>query len=123
MLPFQVRRFEGRRGEEVVLLTRRSGLPHFYPNLFATSDYRNPGRSPNTIVKVLRSIGLAQMWAAMNGRDLDEDLYAGPFLSVVDADDLASFLGLVTEEQERRYMQGLDRTSPAPSKVVRLEEL
>jgi hypothetical protein len=69
MLPFRVRHFIGRtrdrKGEEVVIMTdlRGSPSPHYHPNLYVTAEYRQVGRSPHTIDKVLRAIGLARMWA------------------------------------------------------------
>ena len=114
-----VRRFSGRSGEEVVVLTDRAGMPYFWPNVFVTSDYRNTASSPNTSVKVLRSLGLARMWAEARGRDLDIDLSYGRFLSVQDADDLADFLRLNSGEQLRVLEDAKKRA--VVSKVVRLE--
>ncbi len=77
-------------------------MPYFWPNVFVTSDYRNASKSPNTQAKVLRTIGMAILWARSRGRDLDNDLTNGDFLSVSDVEDLADFLSLTAEEQERR---------------------
>lgn len=103
MLPFVIRRFNARSGEDVVVLARRSGGIFFYPNVFVTADYRNTGKSPNTIARVLRTLGMAIMWAETKARDLDQDLATGQFFSVLDANDLASFLKLTAAEQEAAH--------------------
>lgn len=109
MLPFRVRRFVGhtggRKGEPVVIMTDLAGSPssHYHPNLYATAEYRQVGRSPHTIDKVLRAIGLAKMWAETRGRDLDHDLSEGSLLDASDVIDLVRFLGLPTAEQLAEY--------------------
>lgn len=121
MLPFQVRRFRARDRDEVVILVKRGGAPYFYPNVFATSDYRNTGKSPNTIARVLRTLGMAMMWAESKGRDLDVELVEGAFLSVRDADDLASFLGLSAAEQEMKHAGSSAPATSRKSNLFRLE--
>lgn len=118
MLGFQVRRFTGRSGVEEVLLTDRMGMPWFWPNVFTTSEYRNASMSPNTQAKLLRTLGLAFLWAQSKDRDLDADLSVGGFLDMSDVEELADFLSLSSEEQLRRCNapgQRIGRT------VVRLE--
>ncbi|MES1991587.1 MAG: site-specific integrase [Pseudomonadota bacterium] len=121
MLPFQVRNFGGRSGEEIFVLTRRAGEPYFYPNVFATADYRNAGKSPNTTARVLRSIGMAIMWAESKAIDFDRRLVEENFISVSDVDDLVHFLGLTAAEQVARYAERLKVAPSARSKVVNLE--
>ncbi|WP_327468483.1 site-specific integrase [Sphingopyxis sp.] len=106
MLSFRVRRFKGqsrgRKGEDVVVLTdlRGSPTPHYHPNFYVISEYRQVGRSAHTIEKVLRAIGMAKSWAEMRGRDLDYDLTAGPFLNGADVLDLVRFLSLNATDQQ-----------------------
>lgn len=121
MLPFQIRRFKDRDGEEVVLLIPRGGEPSFYPNAFVTSDYRNTGKSPNTCEKVLRSIGMAIMWAESGGQNLDWKLAEGDFLTYTEADDLARFLGLSVEEQEQERRPAPTTSERRGSVVMKLE--
>jgi len=102
-----------------VALTDRRGMPHFWPNVFVTMEYRS--KSPNTAVKVLRSLGMVQMWASINRRDLDHDLTVGDFMSVEDAEKLADFLRLTAGEQEQQA-----REAEAPvraTNVIRLESV
>ena len=63
MLPFQVKEFTSRSGDETVLLLDRQDGPAFWPNVFVTSRYVVAGRAADTRKKVLRSIGMARMWA------------------------------------------------------------
>lgn len=123
MLPFKVRRFAGRSGEQIDILTDRFGQPHFYPNAYATAVYRNAGKAPNTTARVLRSLGLAVMWGQTEGRDLDHELSVGSFLSEGDAERLVSFLALTADDQAE-----ILRASQSPSgtrryKVVKLEDV
>jgi integrase len=121
MLPFRVRRFKERQGEEVVLLLTRGGEPYFYANAFVTGDYRNTGKSPNTCDKVLRSIGMAIMWGDSVGRSLDQDLADGQFLTYSEADDLARFLSLSAREQIAECQASLAPTKRKRGTVLNLE--
>ena len=120
MLGFEVRRFTARSGLEVAVLLDRGGGPVFWSNVFVTSDYVRRGASVNTSAKVLRSLGMARLWAASVGRDLDADLATGPFLSVGDADLLADFLRATAADQTD---WARDEERPTPhSRVARLED-
>jgi integrase len=99
LLAFQVRRFVGRQGNEVVILIDRDRGPAFYPTLFVTCFYEKPGKSANTREMVLRAIGMARAWAITRGRDFDHDLRYGPFLSLTDAEALADHLMLSVDAQ------------------------
>lgn len=118
MLGFKVHRFAARSGIEETVLTDRAGMPWFWPNVFVTSEYRNASKSPNTRAKILRTLGMAVFWARSQGRDIDEDLTLGNFLSMADVEDLADYLSLTAEEQERRG--GLS-AELSPSKIISLE--
>lgn len=121
MLPFEARRFVSRSGKEVVVLLNRAGQPLFWPNVFVTSEYRKASRSANTSVKVLRSLGMAQMWAEAHGRDLDHDLRVGDFLSIQDVEELANFLRLTATDQEAWAARVATPPSGMPN-VLRLED-
>lgn len=121
MLPYRVRRFRGSDGvDDLIIITDRLGspLPHYYPNLFISSEYEQVGASPHTIEKVLRGIGMAKCWAALNGRDLDVDLSAGQFLNSSDVMSLVLFLGLSAKAQAAELLRAqvaTDRTSSGTS--------
>lgn len=80
-----------------------SPLPHYFPNLYATINYDVRGRSPYTVDKVLRAIGMAKVWAETVGRNLDDDLSEGLFLSATDVIDVVRFLGLNAAKQDSEY--------------------
>ncbi|MBL6079991.1 site-specific integrase [Belnapia sp. T18] len=109
-----------------MLLDRREGCgcPAFWPNVYATVEYGKASRSPNTVVKVLRTLGMARMWAGVLGRDLDHDLRQGNFLSIEDVESLADFLCLTAVGQvEWAARAARTHTSrPERQRVVRLED-
>lgn len=92
MLDFQVRRMTTRAGAEVAVLLDRARGPLGWPNAYAASEFARRGRSVETSIKALRSIGMARMWLASRGRDLDYELRRGGFLSSSDVDGLAEAL-------------------------------
>lgn len=122
MLEFEVRRFQTRSGPEIAVLLDRGKGPVFWPNVYVTSEYRKRQASVNTCVKVLRSLGMARMWAASLGRDIDEDLRSGAFLSMNDAEALADFLSLSAADQSARA-SAARAPAQAPSNLVRLEDM
>ena len=67
MLPFEVRRFRARTGREIAVLLDRGGGPVFWPNVFVTSEHLKQAASVETCSKVLRALGMAQMWGAYVG--------------------------------------------------------
>lgn len=99
LLPFQVRRFKGRSGHEVVILIDHGRGPAFYPTVFMTCRYDKSGTSANTREALLRAIGMARAWAEARGRDLDHDLQQGNFLNINEAESLADHLMLSVEAQ------------------------
>lgn len=123
MLPFRVKTFRGksrgRTGEEVVMLLDLSSSPetYYHPNLYVTSEYRQLGKSPRTIEKVLRTLGMAKMWAETRRRDFDELLISGPGLSEFDILDLVRFLWLNAADQtfEHADLKGIRVVVPFKS--------
>ena len=103
-LPFQIRRFVGRSGAEVVVLIDSLSGPAFYPDVFITCRFVKTGRSPNTQERVLRSMGRARAWASSKGRALDEWV-CGTFLNDSDVESLADWLRLSTDEQAAKLEQ------------------
>ena len=122
MLPFQVKEFTSRSGIEIVLLLDRQDGPTFWPNVFVTSQYVVAGRAADTRKKVLRSIGMARMWAASLSRNFDDELSFGHFLSPQDVPLLADFLCLNAATQESRFAENRAIAVPA-GRARRLEDL
>ena len=122
MLPFQVKEFTSRSGDEIVLLLDRQDGPTFWPNVFVTSRYVVAGRAADTRKKVLRSIGMARMWAASLARNLDDELSSGHFLSTQDVSQLADFLSLNAATQESRFAENRAIAGSA-GRARRLEDL
>jgi integrase len=123
LLPFQVRRFFDRTGYEVVILIDRGRGPAFYPTVFMTCLYDKKGYPPSTREKVLRALGMARAWAGARGRDLDEDLRHGPFLSLADAESLADHLMLSVEAQAAANIVAAEKARPTPRIISKLERL
>ena len=65
---------------------------------------------------------MARMWAASLGRDLDNDLRSGTFLSMNDAESLADFLSLSAADQSSRAAAARAPVQ-ARSNVVHLEDV
>jgi len=103
MLHFKVKEFRSRTGAEIVLLLNRHGQPAFWPHVFVTSEYVVAGLAANTQVQVLRSVGMAHMWAASEFRDLDKELVDGSILSADDISRLSGFLALNARSQLLRF--------------------
>lgn len=120
-LPFQIRRFAGRLGSEVVMLIDGEVGPAFYPNVFNTCCYVKTGRSPNTQERVLRCLGMARAWAISRGRDLDCDI-RGPFPSQSDVESLADWLCLSTNDQADT-LERAKSSKRTSHKVLMLEKL
>jgi integrase len=121
-LPFQVRRFTGRQGNEVVMLVDRGRGPAFYPTVFLTCCYEKSGESASTREMVLRAIGMAHAWADARGRDFDDDLRHGSFLSLADVEALADHLMLSVEAQATaNAVTSAPKNSPRSGSTVDLE--
>ncbi|AHY43487.1 tyrosine-type recombinase/integrase [Stutzerimonas decontaminans] len=104
----------------MVVLVDDEGRPLFLPNVYATLRYRDVGFAATTIEKVLRSIGMAYLWAAYRKLDLHQALSSEEFLSTEQCEDLAFFLRLDRAAQDRLVEESLN---PKTRKVTRLEHV
>lgn len=116
---FFVREFKSVSGESVAVLVNDQGSPFFWSNVFAVSDYRNTGRSPRTISKLLRTLAMAHTWADSYGIDFDKALSVGELITMEQAESLAQFLRLNAENQEIAVSK--TSYSFARNKVITLE--
>ncbi|CAH0292094.1 Tyrosine recombinase XerC [Pseudomonas sp. Bi70] len=104
----------------MAVLVDDQGSPLFLPNVYATFSYRNVGSSPETIKKVLRTLGMAYLWASARKLDLHAAISSEAFLSIEQCEDLALFLRLDRASQDRELAMSLEEL---PSRVVRLEQV
>jgi len=118
---FFVREFKSDSDEQVAVLVNDQGSPFFWTNVFAVSNYRNTGCSPNTISKLLRTLAMAHSWAVSEGIDFDKALSIGDLVSVDQVEGLAHFLRLNSKSQ-RAFIQS-SKNNNAKSKVVSFETL
>ncbi len=120
MLSFSIRSFTASDDLPMVVLVDQEGAPPFLPNVYATLRYRDVGFAAPTIEKVLRTLGMAYLWAANRQIDLDQALRSESFLSIEQCEDLAFFLRLDRAAQDQLVKQSLQ---PSSRKIVRLEQV
>ncbi|MFZ6049940.1 tyrosine-type recombinase/integrase [Pseudomonas sp. CR3202] len=104
----------------MVVLVDEEGRPLFLPNVYATLRYRDVGFAATTTEKVLRSIGMAYLWAVGRKIDLDKALYSEEFLSIEQCEDLAFFLRLDRGAQDQIVRESL---TPPVRRITRLEQV
>lgn len=120
MLSYHVRTFEASDGALLSVLVDNQGMPLFWPNAYATTKYRDAGHSNFTIIKTLRTLGMAHQWAAARGHDLDIWLSTGAFLNAEDATDLALYLRLDSKAQ---HLELQFSSSPSSRRIYSAEQL
>ena len=104
----------------MAVLVDHEGRPPFLPNVYATLRYRDVGFAVTTIEKVLRTLGMAYLWATTWKLDLDAELRSETFLSVEQCEDLAFFLRMDRGAQDQLVAESLQTR---PRKIVRLEQV
>ncbi|MCX0339445.1 tyrosine-type recombinase/integrase [Acinetobacter radioresistens] len=96
-----IKKFRASDSHLMTVLVDDEGLPLFHPNVYVNSKYRSLGFSDNSIEKILRSIGMVYLWAEINRINLDQVLFSPQFLSISQLEDIAFFLRLKREEQDK----------------------
>jgi integrase len=104
----------------MAVLVDQEGRPPFLPNIYVTLRYRDVGLAVTTIEKVLRSVGMAYLWAKSRQLDFDQILRSETFLSIEQCEDLAFFLRLDRGAQDEIVKESL---AARPRKIVRLEQV
>lgn len=104
----------------MAVLVDQEGRPLFLPNVYATLRYRDVGFAVTTIEKVLRTLGMAYLWATTRKVNLEVELRSDSFLSVEQCEDLAFFLRLDRAAQDRLVEASLEVRQ---DNVVRLEQV
>ena len=120
LVKFSIRSFTASDDLPMVVLVDEEGRPLFLPNVYTTLRYRDVGFAATTIEKVLRSVGMAYLWAASRKIDLHQALCSGEFLSIEQCEDLAFFLRLDRVAQDQIVEESLNSPS---RKITRLEQI
>ena len=115
---YKVKTFIDSAGEQMNVLVDHDNHPLFWPNVFATMEYRC--RSVKTVEAVLRAIGLFELWGKSKNFSVTDKLSECGFLSSSESEDLARFLRLNRKVQDEEVA-----INPNVSKnfVARLEKV
>lgn len=100
MKAFRLRTFTATDGLPMAVLVDEEGSPLFLPNVYATIKYRDRGAALTTTGKVLRTIGMAYLWARARSVDLHAAMLSETFLSLEQCEDLANFLRMSRQGQD-----------------------
>ncbi|WP_244653751.1 tyrosine-type recombinase/integrase [Pseudomonas lutea] len=120
MKAFRIRSFTATDGLPMAVLVDEDGSPPFLPNVYATVRYRDRGAALTTTERVLRTIGMAYLWAYSRKLDIHSALTSSAFLTLEQCEDLANFLRMSREGQDAEM---LSSATAKPQKIVRLEQV
>ncbi|EME9748723.1 site-specific integrase [Pseudomonas aeruginosa] len=104
----------------MAVLVDEDGSPPFLPNVYATVRYRDRGAALTTTEKVLRTIGMAYLWAHARRIDIHAALTSETFLTLEQCEDLANFLRMSRAGQDAELKAS---ATAKPQKIVRLEQV
>ena len=104
----------------MAVLVDEDGSPPFLPNVYATVRYRDRGAALTTTEKVLRTIGMAYLWAHSRKIDIHTALTSETFLSLEQCEDLANFLRMNRAGQDAEVQRSV---VAKPQKIIRLEQV
>ncbi|MFU7364690.1 tyrosine-type recombinase/integrase [Pseudomonas aeruginosa] len=104
----------------MAVLVDEDGSPPFLPNVYATVRYRDRGAALTTTEKVLRTIGMAYLWAHCRQIDIHTALTSETFLTLEQCEDLANFLRMNRAGQDAELRAS---ATAKPQKIVRLEQV
>ncbi|KPY38517.1 Phage integrase [Pseudomonas syringae pv. rhaphiolepidis] len=82
LVSYSIRSFTASDDLPMAVLVDQEGRPLFLPNIYVTLRYRDVGLAVTTIEKVLRSVGMAYLWAESRKLDFDQILRSETFLSI-----------------------------------------
>ena len=120
MQAIRIKSFTATDGLPMAVLVDEDGSPPFLPNVYATVRYRNRGAALPTTEKVLRTIGMAYLWAHSRKIDIHTALTSQAFLSLEQCEDLANFLRMDRATQDLEVQA---RVIAKPKKIIRLEQV
>jgi hypothetical protein len=104
----------------MAVLVDEDGSPPFLPNVYATVRYRDRGAALTTTEKVLRTIGMAYLWAHSRKIDIHTALTSETFLSLDQCEDLANFLRMDRAGQDAEVQRSVVAKS---QKIIRFEQV
>lgn len=116
----RIKSFTATDGLPMAVLVDEEGNPPFLPNVYATVRYRGKGAALPTTEKVLRTIGMAYMWAHARKIDIHTALTSQAFLSLEQCEDLANFLRMNRAAQDLEVQAAV---VAKPQKIIRLEQV
>lgn len=117
-MPIKIRTFEDSTGAMMSVLIDDNNQPLFWPNVFATTNYRRG--SSKTLSDVLRAIGMFELWSSVDGRTGSMDLASGQTFEMHEAESLSGFLCLKRPAQDEDVKISIGQ---AQKKITRLEKV
>ena len=120
MQAIRIKSFTATDGLPMAVLVDEDGSPPFLPNVYATVRYRDRGAALPTTEKVLRTIGMAYLWAHSRKIDIHTALTSQAFLSLEQCEDLANFLRMDRATQDLEVQA---RVIAKPKKIIRFEQV
>lgn len=120
MQAIRIKSFTATDGLPMAVLVDEDGSPPFLPNVYATVRYRDRGAALTTTEKVLRTIGMAYLWAHSRKIDIHTALTSETFLSLEQCEDLANFLRMNRAGQDAEVQRSV---VAKPQKIIRLEQV
>ncbi|WP_028629269.1 tyrosine-type recombinase/integrase [Metapseudomonas resinovorans] len=100
-MDISIRRFSGSDGERISVLVDASGMPLYYPTLYATWNLRQRGLAANSIFNALNAIKVLFAWEADVGISLESLFSQGELLGEERVRDLSDFLQLALSPANR----------------------
>lgn len=91
-MKLSVRRFKGESGERFALLVDETGMPLFYPSLYATAILRGSGLSVNTINGALTAIKVLYAWQEYYDLDMESRFKSAQLLELHEIHGLRDFV-------------------------------
>lgn len=95
----RIKVIEVSEGERAAVLVDASGMPKWWPNLFATISYRSRGCSHNSVRNMLGAVEMAYLWAESVGQNFEQLFIEDGDVNREDLILLANFLGYTAHEQ------------------------
>lgn len=120
MQAIRIKSFTATDGLPMAVLVDEDGYPPFLPNVYATLRYRDRGAALTTTEKVLRTLGMAYLWAYARKIDIHAALSSPTFLTIEQCEDLANFLRLDRAGQDREVSAA---KVTKQQKIVRFEQV